>query len=115
MECSSYRGITLLSVVGKVYGRVLIERIRGGTDGVVGEEQSGLRSGRLCVDQVFAVRQVCEKYLEKGKDVFWAFMDLEKAYDRLDKEVMWKVLQVYGVGGNLLKAVQGFYLGSRAW
>ena len=29
--------------------------------------------------QVFAVRQVCEKYLANGKDVFWAFMDLEKA------------------------------------
>ena len=34
------------------------------------------------MDQVLAVRQVCEKYLANGKDVFWAFMDLEKAYDR---------------------------------
>ena len=33
------------------------------------------------MDQVFAVRQVCEKYLANWKDVFWAFMDLEKAYD----------------------------------
>ena len=32
------------------------------------------------MDQVLAVRQVCEKYLTNGKDVFWAFMDLEKAY-----------------------------------
>ena len=35
------------------------------------------------MDQVFAVRQVCEKYLANGKNVFWAFMDLEKAYDIL--------------------------------
>ena len=33
------------------------------------------------MDQVFAERQVCEKYLANGKGVFWAFMDLEKAYD----------------------------------
>ena len=33
------------------------------------------------MDQGFSVRQVCEKYLANGKDVFWAFMDLEKAYD----------------------------------
>ena len=65
------------------------------------------------MDQVFVVRQVCEKYLEKGKDVFWAFMDLEKAYDRLDREALWSVLQLHGVEGSLLKAVKGFYVGSR--
>ena len=37
------------------------------------------------MDQVFAVRQVCEKYLANGRDVFWAFMDLEKAYDTTDR------------------------------
>ena len=36
------------------------------------------------MDQVFAIRQVCEKYPANGKDVFWAFMDLEKAYDTVD-------------------------------
>ena len=113
-ECSSYRGISLLSVVGKVYGRVLIERIRKGTEEVIGEEQCGFRRGRGCVDQVFVVRQICEKFLEKGKDVFWAFMDLEKAYDRVDREALWNVLQVYGIGGSLLKAVRSFYMSSRA-
>ncbi len=43
------------------------------------------RKGKGCVDQIFVVRQLCEKYLAKGK-VFWAFMDLEKAYDRTDRE-----------------------------
>ena len=38
-------------------------------------------------DQVFAVRQVCEKYLANGKDVFWTFMDLEKAFDTIDRHV----------------------------
>ena len=37
------------------------------------------------MDQVFAVSQVCEKYLENGKDVLWTFMDLEKAYDTIDR------------------------------
>ena len=36
------------------------------------------------MDQVFAVRQVCEKYLANGKDVFWGFMDFETAYDTID-------------------------------
>ena len=65
------------------------------------------------MDQVFAVRQVCGKYLANGKDVFWAFMDLEKAYDTIDRHGMWQMLRLYGVGGKLLKAVQSFYKVSR--
>ena len=62
------------------------------------------------MDQVFAVRQMCEKYFAIGKDVFWAFIDLEKAYDTIDRHGMWHMLRVYTVGGKLLKAVQSFYV-----
>ena len=63
---------------------------------------------------MFAVRQVCEKYLVNGKDIFWEFMDLEKAYDTIDRHGMWQMLRVYGAGGKLLKAVQSYYVNSRA-
>ena len=67
------------------------------------------------MDQVFTVRQVCEKYLAKGKDVFWAFMDLEKSYDTIDRHGMWQMPRVHEVGGKLLTAVQSFYVDSRAF
>ncbi len=51
------------------------------------------------------VRQVCEKYLRKGEEVFWPFIDLEKAHDRVDREALWSVLQIYGIGGRLMRAV----------
>ena len=41
------------------------------------------------------------KSLENGKDAFWAFMNLEKAYDKIDRHGMWQMLRVYGVGGKL--------------
>ena len=66
------------------------------------------------MDLVFAVRQFCEKYLANGNDVFWAFMDFEKAYDTIDQHGMWQMLRVNGVGGKLLIAVQSFYVDSRA-
>ena len=81
-ECSNFRGISLLSVVGKVYGRVLINRIRDKTENVTAEVQGEFRRGRGCTDQIFIVRQICEKHLGTGKDVYFAFLDLEKAYDK---------------------------------
>ena len=81
----------------KHYGRVLIRIVRAGTECALREEQCGFRQGRGCMNQVFAVRQVCEKYLANGKDVFWAFMDLENAYYTIDRHGMWQMLRVYGV------------------
>ena len=52
-ECNSYRGIYVMSVIGTVYGRVLINRVRKRTEAVIGEKQFGFRKGRGCVDQSF--------------------------------------------------------------
>ena len=61
------------------------------------------------MDQMFAVRQVCNKYLANVKDSFWEFMDLEKSYEMTDRHSMWHIVGVYGVGGKLLNAAQSFY------
>ena len=54
-ECSNSRGISLLSAVGKLYGRVFVGRIVNRTDGVLGEEQCGFSSGKGCIDQLFVM------------------------------------------------------------
>ena len=55
------------------------------------------RQCRSCIHPVFALRQVCEKYLANGKDVFLGFMDLEKSYYMIDRHGMRQMLRVYGV------------------
>ena len=112
-ECGNSRGISLLSAVGRLYGRVLIKRVRAGTECAIGKEQCGFRQSRGCMDKWVCSKAYCENYLANGKDIFLTFMDLEKAYDTIDWHGMWKMLRVYGVGGTLLKAVQSFYIDSR--
>ena len=63
-ECNNFRGMSLLSVVGKVYGRVLINKIRDKTEVLITEVQGGFRRGRGCTDQIFIVRRICKKYLK---------------------------------------------------
>ncbi len=53
-----------------MYGKVLLKRVREGIEEVICDEHGGFRGRKGCVDQIFAVRQVCEKYFEKSKDVF---------------------------------------------
>ncbi len=107
-EYNIYRGINLLSVPGKIYGRILNERMMKVTDKSVGDEQGGFRKGRECVNKIFAVKILVEKYLEKDRKLFAAFMDLEKAYEELIGRAYGR-LRVYGVGGQLLEGVRSFY------
>lgn len=113
MECGNYRGICLLSVVGKVYGRILIERVRGMTEERIGEEQGGFRGGRGCVDQAFTLKMLVEKSLERRGKVYGCFLDLEKAYDRIKRGELWRVLEEYGIGGKLGEGIKAFYRNSR--
>ena len=70
LECTNYRGISLLSVVGEVFASVLNDRVKGLTEEGVIDEQGGFRSGRGCLDQIVAVKQVIEKMIEKDKVMF---------------------------------------------
>ena len=92
----------------------MINRIRDKTENVIAEVQDGFRRGRGYTDQIFIVGQICEKYLGKGKDVYFAFLDLAKAYDRVDRDATWNILRSNGIGGRLLRGVKSLYVGSKA-
>ena len=107
--CSNYRGISLLSLPGKVYAKVLEVRSRAMVESRLGDEQCGFRPGRSTTDQLFTLRMVLEKAWEYGKSVYSCFVDLEKAYDRVPRGKLWSVLQEYGIDGPLLGAIQSLY------
>ena len=46
--------------------------------------------------------------------MYFAFLDLEKAYERVDRDAMWNVLRLNGIGGRLLRGVKSLYVGSKA-
>ncbi len=64
-ECTGFSRVSLLSVAGKVYDKVLVKRIREGTEGMIFDDQGGLGKQRGSMDQIFAVRQLCKICLAK--------------------------------------------------
>src|SRR5207244_8884791 len=87
MECGSYRGIKLLEHAMKVFERVTEARVRDRVK--IDNMQFGFSPGKGTPDAIFIVRQLQEKYLAKTKDLWMAFIDLEKAFDRVRREVLW--------------------------
>ena len=66
-KCGNYRGISLLSIPGKLFARTLSVRVRQLTYNRLLEEQAGFRAGRGCIDHIFVIRQLVEKHSEIGK------------------------------------------------
>ena len=112
-QCTNYRRISLLSLPEKVYAKCLERKCREIAESKLEDDQRGFRPGRSTTDQIFILKQIFEKSLELGKDLFACFVDLEKAYDRVPRDKHWKVLQEYGVNGQMLRAIKSFYSRSK--
>ena len=78
-------------------------------ESILEDVQCGFRSGHSTMDHIFTLKQIFEKSWEYGKDLFACFVDLEKAYDRVPWDKLWKVWQEYGINGQLLRAIKSFY------
>ena len=78
----------------------------------VAEEQGGFRSGRGCISRIFVLKQLVEKYREKRKELRVAF---KKAYAKVCRETLRRVLHECRVDGYLIKSTSSLYNGSRAF
>ena len=96
MQCTNYRGISLLSIPGKVYAIILGYKVRDITEAKVLEEQGAFRKKRSCVDQMFTVRQLGEKSIEKNKRMVMVCVDLEKHMTERCCGRCWSLMDLVG-------------------
>ena len=87
-DCGTYRGISLLSVAGKILARVLLNHL---ITNMTEENlpQCGFRPNRSTTDMIFSVRQAQSKCIEKNMDLVAVFIDLTKAFDTVNREALW--------------------------
>ncbi|XP_019615797.1 PREDICTED: uncharacterized protein LOC109463421 [Branchiostoma belcheri] len=107
--CSNYRGITLLSVPGKVFANVVLGRLRPLLLRKQRKEQSGFTPGRSTVDRILTLRLLAQKRREFRKYLFAAYVDLKQAFDSVDRQALWKILRILGVPGKLLNLLSLLY------
>ena len=107
-ELKNYRPIALVNTVGKVFNAVLCKWI--GRAGVLGEEQNGFRVDRRAEDNMFVVNEMIVKKRKDGGKLYLGFLDLEKAHDRVDREMLGKVLGKIGLSAMITNIVRSMYV-----
>ena len=104
-----YRGISLLSHMGKMYGKVLEQRARYNVEPFLSQAQMGFRKGRGCTDTIFTLRQLSGKVIKHNKELSIVFVDQEKACDRVNRDKLWQTLELYNIQGQLLDSIRAIY------
>ncbi|CAF3398890.1 unnamed protein product [Rotaria socialis] len=104
--CGNYRGISLLVVTGKIFSRIILNRIQNVIYKQLLEQQAGFRRNKSTIDPIFTLKLIMEKSQEYNKSLFLCFIDIQKAYDSVDRKLLWKVCRGYSISDKLIRLLK---------
>ena len=107
----NYRGITLLSCLGKLFTACINDRLTNYIEGLglMGEEQAGFRAGYSTIDHIFVLHSIIDLYVLRKKRVYCAFIDYKKAFDLVNRSSLWKKLIASGINGKVITVIYNLY------
>ena len=107
----NYRGITLLSAFGKLFSRLLNNRLTGWAEkyAVLIEAQAGFRENMCTADNIYVLHGLTTHLLNNNKQLYCSFIDFSKAFDYVVRDILWFKLIKYGVRGKMLDIIMSMY------
>ena len=112
-DCNNYRGIYLLSIVGKVFARVILIRLQKLAERIYPESQCGFRAERSTIDMIFSLRQLQEKCREQHMPLYITFIDLTRAIDLVSRDSLFKVFPKIGCPCKLQSVIESFHIDTK--
>ena len=110
-----YRGISLLSTVYKLYTGILNNRLLGFCEqNIYCDEQNGFRPNRSCTDHIYVLTSILRHRVSQNKSTYACFIDAEKAFDRVDRNLLLYKLLKYGINGNMYNNLRNIYSDSKS-
>ncbi|VDL95860.1 unnamed protein product [Schistocephalus solidus] len=112
--CDKHRGTSLQNLAGKIFARILLNRLNGPLEqGLLPKSQCGFRRHRGTTYMVFAPRRFQEKCQEMRTNLC-TFVDLKKAFDTVNRDGLWKVMQNFGCPEQFTHMVRQLHDGMTA-
>ncbi len=108
-DCKNYRGITLLSVPGKVFAHVILARMRPTLLASRRQEQSGFTPNRSTADRILTLCNIAQRRREFGRPTYSAYVDLRAAFDSLSRPALWLLLARCGIPQKIISLIQSLY------
>src|SRR5215204_676213 len=111
----TYRPITVSTVLYRTFTKVLAYKIQEWTENnyIMGEMQSGFRRGRRGDDCLFVLISIIEMSRKQNRGLVCAFLDATRAYDGVDRALLWETLHSQGMCPDWIKVLQMLYVDNR--
>ena len=103
-ECSNYHTTALISHASKVMLKIVQARLQQYLNRELPDVQAGFRKGRETRDQIANIHWIIEKAREFQKNIYFCFTDCAKAFDYVDHNKLWKILQEIGIPDQVIQA-----------
>ena len=113
-DVKNYRPIAIISVICKVAMMIMRNRLNEAVEDTnfLGDIQGGFRKNRRTEDNLFVLERIIETCKQRGDKLFLGFLDLEKAYDRVNRGKLFDILKRYGIGCKFVEVIENIYKGS---
>ena len=108
---SDYRGIAIISCIGKLFNSLINIRLDNYLDKfkIISETQIGFQKRARTVDHMFILRTLIEKCFSDKKYLYTCFVDFRKAFDSVVHEALLLKLQKIGIGGYFYNVIKNMY------
>ena len=113
-ECSNYCTIALILHTSKVMLKILQARLQQYMNRELADVHAGFRKGRGTRDQIANICWIMEKGREFQKNIYFCFIDYDKAFDCVDHKKLWKILKEMGMPDHLTCLLRNLYAGQVA-
>lgn len=112
----NYRRISLFSTVYKLYSSILSDRLMSYLEKrhLLVDEQNGFHKDRACIGHLYSLCTIIRSRLDEKKPTFACFIDFKKAFDLVNRDLLWCRLLEYEVNGKFYRSLQSLYSSSRA-
>ena len=114
-RCENYRGIAISSNVFKLYSRIINRRVMKYVEEnkILSEMQNAFRETRSMADNIMMLQAIMNKNCANHNETYLCFIDLEKAYDKIPRKLLWTEMEKQGIGGKFLRIIKEMYNGQR--
>lgn len=111
-KAENYRRITLMDIGYKIFARIIEEKLRREIEKmeILPETQAGFRKKRSGIDNIYILKTVAEKEINKKKGKFYVFFaDLKAAFDNVNRQKLWQIMRNYGIDEKLIRVIRNMY------
>ena len=113
-DCDNYRGISLMAHRGKILERLILNRLQPALKSIIPCNQFGFTEGCGTTDAILISKVVGIDAEKDHTGLVRCYIDLTKAYDKVKREILWKLMRLYGIPEELVKIVKSFHEGAIA-